>query len=1209
MKTCLSFLVCCVLGFFGSSSPVNADNARVQIELVHSYPELRVDSKPFFVHSAAFFYSRLPRDQWEKSLRRHAELGINTVDLYIQWNWHEPEEGQLDFDGHSNPRRDLKGLLQLIARLGLKVIIRPGPVILNEWKNGGYPDWLLRRPEYKESPQDVLEGRYPRLSGLSTTQSDEASRQWLENETHLRYTRKWYFDVMNILSPYLASHQGNILFFQLDDDQAINRTNYSGPNFWRYMDTLRQDLVDAAVNAGGRSDDIIPFINPTDMRVSAAGFDPSLPHPIAALGQWYMYPGANQLSFEDSTNLQFFVEELKTQPRFPPMIIEFQAGWYAPGDDDYARPSDPENTLLASRSLFANGLRGLNYFPLQDTLYPAGYEVPWTNHYYAWEAAMDINSNAQPRGIPVRRNGLLIRGMGDLLAQTHKHADVGIVYSLGAVQPQEKLTKEEILRISSGTMALQRYCMLNQVSNEYLDPEYQSTEQLRRHKLLLMPVFTFEPERGLALSSTAEKRLMEFVEGGGTLVFFPKAPQSGKLGDWFAGLKRTRVQNDQNQRVSFLSNTASQVVPRGEIELYQGMSPGDDLGGKFQVFARFPGNEGSTAVGLERKVGSGRVVVLGMDFYSWTGEEAKKKAPGEMTMVRPQTNPEPSSQNVGASIDLNAVMNELIARGPVTRALEWSFESAPVQDRDVTVELATTHACTGSGFISLVNFSAESPRDLKMSLPASNPCLKPVDVPAVHVLPRDALVLPLHLPLRHFVGSETQDEIVASNTELLSVEGEPEHFLLGLYAPSNSVIILKLSDLPKWKFEMQGQLLSTSVDASHGWIRVSVPAGGGPIPLQFVDVEKTGRTGSSAVAQRDKAITGTTSSHVTRSVQHTVEGELLVNLRSAYHLPIREGLDLPLDPPILVLQSSSPAKLLLELQNLTDRPANLSVEIHVNGYKLNASLKKISIGPRSVEEYEFNLYLFLKGVIDPSTKFAEGKFVLKGHQKPIEKPFYMVTIDPGTAVAYALDLDRDGYPEVVLENSELRLIETPSAGARAFVLFDKRTRKNIFSSVGALRDRLSCRNEQPASKPSRQIRGYFGLHNRPYRFEILASGGSTAIARFFYEAPDLTPAGALIQKTITLHGNEGYFEVEYQVTPHASSPNPPQCFTSLNSVDKTNLDGPAALSLDLVGPTAQLIDRTERNPKEYSGEIVTYFKPFDSTASTFSYRMRFRLPL
>ena len=33
-----------------------------------SYPELRVDGEPFFVHGATFEYYRIPRDLWESSL-------------------------------------------------------------------------------------------------------------------------------------------------------------------------------------------------------------------------------------------------------------------------------------------------------------------------------------------------------------------------------------------------------------------------------------------------------------------------------------------------------------------------------------------------------------------------------------------------------------------------------------------------------------------------------------------------------------------------------------------------------------------------------------------------------------------------------------------------------------------------------------------------------------------------------------------------------------------------------------------------------------------------------------------------------------------------------------------------------------------------------------------------------------------------------------
>src|SRR5258705_171177 len=123
----------------------------VEIKQANSYPEFRVEGKPFFIHAAAFLYPRLPRDLWESSLKSVKEMGINTIDLYIPWNWHEDRPGRLDFDGHTNPRKDLIDLMKMIAKLGLRAIIRPGPYICAEWKNGGYPDWLLTSPEYKMS--------------------------------------------------------------------------------------------------------------------------------------------------------------------------------------------------------------------------------------------------------------------------------------------------------------------------------------------------------------------------------------------------------------------------------------------------------------------------------------------------------------------------------------------------------------------------------------------------------------------------------------------------------------------------------------------------------------------------------------------------------------------------------------------------------------------------------------------------------------------------------------------------------------------------------------------------------------------------------------------------------------------------------------------------------------------------------------------------
>src|ERR1700682_5606092 len=88
-------------------------------------------------------------DLWFRSLDRYRELGINTIDLRIPWNWHEIRDAEFDFDGHTNPRRNLRGLLQLIAEKHLRLIVRPGPLIGDHWRNAGYPPWLLKYSDYK----------------------------------------------------------------------------------------------------------------------------------------------------------------------------------------------------------------------------------------------------------------------------------------------------------------------------------------------------------------------------------------------------------------------------------------------------------------------------------------------------------------------------------------------------------------------------------------------------------------------------------------------------------------------------------------------------------------------------------------------------------------------------------------------------------------------------------------------------------------------------------------------------------------------------------------------------------------------------------------------------------------------------------------------------------------------------------------------------
>lgn len=461
--------------------------------------------------------------------------------------------------------------------------------------------------------------------------------------------------------------------------------------------------------------------------------------------------------------------------------------------------------------------------------------------------------------------------------------------------------------------------------------------------------------------------------------------------------------------------------------------------------------------------------------------------------------------------------------------------------------------------------------------------------------------------MKAFLFGKTDAELVASNAELFLVEGEGQHFRLGFHAPLPSEVILKLENPERYHFKSQGVELKPVMDREHGWIRVAFPEGEGSLSSRFLDVEMRESPVGPVKKSRAKVVKKDMKP-VSSLPRGLPDGdEVQVTLSSTYDLPIRDQLTLDLNPPVLVFDNEGPARLTLDLYNRTSREVKYSVEFHVNGYHLKPSLKVLRVQPFSEEAFEFNLYLFLKSPLDSKVKFAPGKVLLKSRHNTIERGFYLLTLDSGTAKAYALDLDRDGFPDVVLENSELRLVITPHAGARSFVLIDKATKQNVFTSVGALRDRFQFSFNQASWTLPRQVRGYFGLHNRPYQFEILDTGDSKATVRLFYEAPDVAPSGAFIEKIITLHDSQRYFDVEYRVTPHEVSQTTPQAFISSNSITGVSGEEGPPLILAPVGSTGPLVLRSESILKDGTTEMLMEFKPFDQTAATYSYTVRYQL--
>lgn len=107
--------------------------------------EFLLDHKPVKILSGAIHYFRIVPQYWEDCFYNLKAMGFNTVETYIPWNIHEPEEGKFDFSGN----KDVAAFVRLAQQMGLMVILRPSPFICAEWEFGGLPAWLLRYRDMK----------------------------------------------------------------------------------------------------------------------------------------------------------------------------------------------------------------------------------------------------------------------------------------------------------------------------------------------------------------------------------------------------------------------------------------------------------------------------------------------------------------------------------------------------------------------------------------------------------------------------------------------------------------------------------------------------------------------------------------------------------------------------------------------------------------------------------------------------------------------------------------------------------------------------------------------------------------------------------------------------------------------------------------------------------------------------------------------------
>ncbi|DAZ94405.1 TPA: hypothetical protein N0F65_003434 [Lagenidium giganteum] len=153
-----------------------------------------VDGKQTLLLGGSIHYPRSTPVMWDDLLLKAKHDGLNHIELYVFWNFHEIERGVFNFAERGN----LTHFYELAARHGLFLNVRFGPYVCAEWNNGGLPVWL---------------NWMPGMSVRSTNAPWQA-----EMERFVRY-------MVDLSRPYLAKHGGPIIMAQIeneywDDDDA-----------------------------------------------------------------------------------------------------------------------------------------------------------------------------------------------------------------------------------------------------------------------------------------------------------------------------------------------------------------------------------------------------------------------------------------------------------------------------------------------------------------------------------------------------------------------------------------------------------------------------------------------------------------------------------------------------------------------------------------------------------------------------------------------------------------------------------------------------------------------------------------------------------------------------------------------------------------------------------------------------------------------------
>lgn len=174
-----------------------------------------LDGDPFQIRSGEMHPARIPVEYWRHRIRMAKAMGMNTVSLYLFWNYFEHRPGVFDF---TSERRDFVAFTRLCQDEGMWVLLRPGPYVCGEWDLGGIPPYLLR---------------YPNIS-LRVASADDPH--------YMAAVSRYFNRLVPLVKPLLVANGGPVLMIQIENEYGSYGADQD------YVEEIRQLWVRGGID-------------------------------------------------------------------------------------------------------------------------------------------------------------------------------------------------------------------------------------------------------------------------------------------------------------------------------------------------------------------------------------------------------------------------------------------------------------------------------------------------------------------------------------------------------------------------------------------------------------------------------------------------------------------------------------------------------------------------------------------------------------------------------------------------------------------------------------------------------------------------------------------------------------------------------------------------------------------------------------------------